>query len=608
MLSTKTQGALALVVLVGLLGVGTVVIGGGPDESGPAASIAATVDPASQTIDTDEKAHITGHVTAHEPLAEGSLVLELSPAGGTEATTVSSRELPSLDAGATTNVTFSVGGDDLASGTYRYGLDLADVTDPPGATGELVVRQPPTFAVLDVDSTTVVRDEILQVRTRVRNVGDYVGSDRVSVYVDGDGDGSVSASERRKTATVTLGSGEIDRLTFDLSTADLSPGTHSYRFETSDESLEGTARVLRPATLRIAAVEHPAEVRRGTTVPVSVRVRNDGDVAGSGAIAFDLRRTNSSTNRSVTIAADESIRANFSIETATLSRGNYSAFLRAPDGNATVPFRVLDGHFDVTDLEGQETVSLGADLEFDATVRNTGDATDTQSVEWQVDLDGDDRPESYNVSRNVTLGPGNRTTVSYAVPTGQRTSVLDPDGELAAGTYIHGVFSRDANATGTVVVETNVGTWSGGSSGSSSAGTADGAGSDSVSRDEIAQQKYGYYFEDLSEETKSQVGELHERQPFADGRPVTEVLTREEIAIRTYDVDESVGTPFDFSALNVSLQQQIEADFDAQFESETSDRVESWNELALERFGRDYDSLADERQREIRNAYLEQFQ
>jgi len=120
--------------------------------------------------------------------------------------------------------------------------------------------------------------------------------------------------------------------------------------------------------------------------------------------------------------------------------------------------------------------------------------------------------------------------------------------------------------------ETSPSTWS-----SSSDSTSTSDSSEQVSKDVISQEKYGLYYDEVSGETQTQIDEIYQRQPFADGLVVTEVLTREEIARQVYGLDVKRNDAFEFTSIDIELQQEIEATFDAQFESETGDRIESWD-------------------------------
>jgi hypothetical protein len=265
----------------------------------------------------------------------------------------------------------------------------------------------------------------------------------------------------------------------------------------------------------------------------------------------------------------------------------------------------------VSELRGNETLIVGDPMVFAANVTNVGDAPTTGAVQLRIDLDDDDRPEYDGIFRNVTLAPGNETTVRFDVPYMEDPDPLNQVEDLPTGTYIYGIYTADGNQTGVFdarsrATTTNVfrGGGGGGSDGDE-AGTGDGF--ERASLDEVAQAKYGYFYEEISGETQGQLEEIHARQPFAGDLGVTDVLTREEIARQEYGLDVEVGDDFEFSSIEIELQQQIEADFDAQFTSDTDDRVQSWEELARERFGQSFGNLTESQQEEVREHYREQF-
>ena len=130
---------------------------------------------------------------------------------------------------------------------------------------------------------------------------------------------------------------------------------------------------------------------------------------------------------------------------------------------------------------------------------------------------------------------------------------------------------------------------------------------ETVSKDVITQEKYGLDYDEVSGETRSQVDEIHERQPFADGLVITEVLTREEIARQEFGLDVKRNDAFEFTSIDVETQQEIEAAFDDQFESDDGDRIESWDELARAEFGSEYEALNGTQQETIREQYQAQF-
>lgn len=79
--------------------------------------------------------------------------------------------------------------------------------------------------------------------------------------------------------------------------------------------------------------------------------------------------------------------------------------------------------------------------------------------------------------------------------------------------------------------------------------------------DEIAQAKYSYDFEGLSDETRCEVKELFLNQPFSEGLGPEDVMTREEIS------QEKFSVPFD--ELSEESTNEVEEAYEAQFSADS---------------------------------------
>ena len=502
----------------------------------------------------------------------------------------------------TTRVSFTVPGGTLAPGERRYGITVGGETV---MTGSTTVRQTPTF-LPRVRSASGVAGSTASVNLTVTNEGDLAGERAVTVALDRTGNGSF---ERAANASLSLEGGESRALSLGFPADSLDPGNYTYRVRTESGTETGTLRLLEPPRLTVAGVGGQTNVSTGTPANVSVTVNNTGDVAGSGSVVLSAP-DNRTYNRTVGLDSGANTTVSFGVPTTNLSRGSYTYTASTADDRREVSVRVRDGVFAVDDLGGNETVRVGDPMVFDAEVTNVGDATDRATVEFRIDLDDDDRPESYGVTENVTLSPGESERVRIRVPYMEDPDPLHPVEHLPHGPYIYGIYTPSDNETAVFDARgqpTSTVSLGGGSDSNDESDSND----DSVTRaslDEISQEKYGYYFEELSGETKTQVEELRERQPFADGRGITDVLTREEIARQKYGLDVRRGDRFEFQRIDVELQQQIEADFDEQFTSQVGDRIESWEELAQQRYDTSFEELSDDRKQEIRAAYRAQFE
>lgn len=525
-----------------------------------------------------------------------------------------------LSASDRTRVDFQVPAGDLPTGDHRYGVVAGEATRMLGTT---TVVATPAFEIIDASAAAVtVAGTPTNVSLTVGNVGDYGATRAVTLGVDADGSGSIEPDETVSDTSVTLGSGETGRLSLTVPPGSLEPGNYTYRLAAETEAGDdrvtdnvtatGTLVVLEPAAFAVSADSVPvANVTRGTPATVAATVSNTGDVDGTTTAVLRGPAGEPVTESEVTLAGGAGTTASFEVATANLSRGTYEYTVTAGDDEVTVPVRVRDGVLDVSALRGNESIIVGDPMVFEATVTNTGDAPATGEARLRIDLDDDDRTEYDGLSTSVTLAPGNETTVRFDVPYTEDPDPLNQVEDLPTGSYIYGIYTEDDNETSVFDARQNPTSYDPfvGSAGSAGGGdTEDSEPLERASRDEISQSKYGLDYAELSGETKSQVEELYARQPFAGDLGVTDVLTREEIARQKYGLGVKRGDRFDFSGIETDLQQRIEADFDAQLTTDESDRIESWDELAQQRYGSDYGALSASQQETVREAYRDQFE
>jgi hypothetical protein len=532
----------------------------------------------------------------------------LVDANGTQTarTAVAERRV-TIPPGASETVSFEVAPTAVQSGPIAYAV-VVNGNGPTVREDGNVTLDPPRFVLTDATAPPVVRGEDASVRATIRNGGHFRGMETIELRLDRDGDGTFSSSEVVAKASPVVAPSERTEVALAIPTESLSPGTYAYQIASPEGTTEGTLTVLQPATYRFDAVDAPANVTSGEVINVTGTVQNEGDVADTATLSLETPDAAGETKtRSIQLDGGGSQTFQFTLNTTTLDRGNYSLDLAVANETTSLPLQVRESHFAVAKIQGEETLDIGEDTQFNATLVNTGDAPDNQTVEFRIDLNGDDEPESYGIERAVELDPGERTTVGIGVE--YRTLFEAAELGQMSGGHIYGIYSEDDSMTAVVAYEPDYDSYSSTSSGTSDEkndGTNDDA--NTASLDEISQSKYGSDYDQLSGETKTQIEEIHERQPFADGLVVTEVLTREEIARQQYGLDVAFNDDYTTTTIDVETQQQIEADYDAQFQSQTGDRVESWDELARQQYDSEYEELTDEQQQTIRDRYLEQFE
>ncbi|MFC7021051.1 MULTISPECIES: hypothetical protein [Haloarcula] len=519
-------------------------------------------------------------------------------------TTVAQQEV-TLGADASRTVELTVPSEGLAPGTYTYGVTTGD--DDPLETNEFVVLRPTTFTFDDASaSSPVIQGDSTTITATITNDGETSGVQDVELYLtDGSGFGE---DDLETSKSLSLGPNESGTVSFSVGTADRSAGWYRYELRTEDDERTGSLVVHQPATFEVTDVNGSLDVVRGETANVTWTVTNVGDVNGTQTVTF-AHDGEAIENRTLTLGARESADLKFSVDTTNHTRGNYTYSLASTDHEASADLRVRDSEFTVVELRGNDTLYIGDPMVFTATIQNTGDANETQTVEFKVDVDGDDQPESYGITKNVTLAPNETRAVAFEVPYMEDPDPFNTVEDWVRGTYIYGVYTEDTEMKSVFVAKNKGSGGSGGGSGDASTESSDSSSEDILypTLDEISVAKTGHHYDDLSAETTPQIEEIFARQPFADGLDITQVYTREEFARKVYDVPVPRSADFEFSELDMDLQQTIEAEYDAQFLTEEGDTVESWDELAQAKHGTDYESLNDTEQAAIRDAYLAQF-
>jgi hypothetical protein len=603
--SNRAWGA----VLVGVVVITSVVAGTAALDRSPAESSSERERLRVADVEGPKSVETSGSLTVSatvvNPAQSGqtrTVALKLDRDGdGSFETTVERRRIE-FEGGEQRRVDFTQPTERLRNGSYEYGVFVDGGNATAAGTVTVEVSRSPRFRLSGLSTPVeVVRGNVATISLDVTNAPDEERTRSVTLLVDADGDGSFESNESVDTALVELEPEGSERVSLSLPTSELPPGTHAFRVETETDATTGTVTVLRPATFDVEFTSAPENVTRGERVNLSLSVTNAGDVAGTKTLEIRDRDGNRTVNETITLepGAETTVATDFATENASNENRSYVAEVSSANDTATV--HVDAPRFEVSRLRSARAWKSGAVrwVQVEARVVNTGDVGGTESVELRMDLNGDDEPERVGLNRSLRLDVGESETVEFEV----LTEVADGNDPVTipVGTHIYGVFTRETDETDVVAVEVE----SGGSGGGS--GNDGGESTRYATLDEITQSKYGKDFDEVSGETKTQVRELYTRQPFANDLAVTEVLTREEFAREKYGVDIE-GRSFEFSALDVELQQQIEADFDAQFTSDDGDRVESWNELARRLYGAGYESLTEERQREVREQYRAQFE
>jgi len=409
---------------------------GSADIPAVAAAVSTADDTDSQAVGVLEPAEFVVNITAlEEAVVAGETVTaeyEVENTGG---------------AGATRNVTFAVNGTtegtaavtldggETVAGNFSYQTGSADApavavtvsTPDDSATGTVTVSEP---AFLDVTLTAVeeavVAGETVTAEYEVTNTGDIEATQTVEFTVNGSAE---------NTTTVTLGGGETATGAFSYDTSEVdTPGIEVAVSSANDTATEAVT-VLSPAAFAVTLTAVDQEVVEGDTVTVEYEVTNTGDIEATQTVEFTVDGGVENTT-TVTLGGGDTSTGAFSYQTGSGDAPGVDIAVSSANDTATETVTVLEpAAFAVTITDAPTDVVAGETVSVDYEVTNTGDAADTQAVEFTVD-------GSVENTTTVTLGGGESSTGAFSYDTGETDT---PGIEVA-------VSSADDTATQSVTV------------------------------------------------------------------------------------------------------------------------------------------------------------
>jgi uncharacterized membrane protein len=361
-----------------------------------------------------------------------------------------------LDARENTTVAFEVSSEPLAPGTYTHGV----VAGNESTTATIDIEpSPAAFTVGNLTAPeNVTQGDSLTVEANVTNVGDLSGTADVAFRFDFDADGELDAEETAANQSVELDGGENATVSFDVPTDELPPGTFTHGVVVDNESAATTIDVTAARegpNLAVVGLDAPSSVIRGETVTVNTTLRNIGTESVTQDVQFrfdldgdgNLTENETLSNESVTFVSAETGQVSFAVPTEDVAPGSYThgVFTENDSANATIVVEPRPANFSVSNLSAPANATRGDSITVNATVTNVGDEAGNDTVDFRVDLDDDGNLTANETvaSEMVSLDADENTTVSFDVPTG----------DLAPGSYTHGVFTANDSATATIDIE-----------------------------------------------------------------------------------------------------------------------------------------------------------
>lgn len=239
-----------------------------------------------------------------------------------------------LASGETSTVSFDVPTADVAPGTYTYTV----ATENDSQSVDLTVEEPPQqafFAVGNLSApTTVSQGDTVTVSAEVTNTGDREDTQDVALQLAGD---------VIQTESVTLGAGDATMVTFDVTTADIDPGTYTYGVGTENDSQTATLTVedhdTQSAVFEITAMAAPSTVTQGDAVTVTATVTNTGNAAGDQDVVLQVAGETVRTE-AVSLDPADSTTIAFSVPTEDVEPGTYPYTVATMNDSRTVDITI----------------------------------------------------------------------------------------------------------------------------------------------------------------------------------------------------------------------------------------------------------------------------
>ncbi|WP_255169444.1 S8 family serine peptidase [Natrononativus amylolyticus] len=277
--------------------------------------------------------------------------------------------------------------------------ELADVTRSGNVTDEdlRLIRQlrngqadPGQIEVSNLEGPDEVDEgDAVQVSADLENVGDVGAIEAIELRL------ADSADDLDENATVATAVSDLapdgeESVTLTASTDGLAGGEYAYGIFADEGAETSELTVLNPH-FEVTGLEAPDEVERGDEIDVEATVENTGNAADEQDVEFrfdDLE--DAVATEDVTLEAGEETTVAFENVTVDAEGGTYDHGVFTDDDSLTAELTVLEAHFAVSDVDGPAEVAHGEEITVTATVENTGEATDTQSLAYELgDAPGD---------------------------------------------------------------------------------------------------------------------------------------------------------------------------------------------------------------------------
>ncbi|MGN8216229.1 beta-sandwich domain-containing protein [Halococcus salifodinae] len=237
----------------------------------------------------------------------------------------------------------------------------------------------------------VAENETITVTATLTNPGDEGAIQAVSLHVSENesdlGDGTPVTNKTIDMAPAGVDD-PVDRphettVTFEVDADEIGAGDYHVGVFSEDDSASDEITVL-GSNFAVSDLSAPSEVEQGNAFDVNATVTNTGNQEDTQTVEYRFRGSSERTTN-VTLGAGESTTVGFEdIETEGVNAGTYQHGVHTEDDSATANIMVLEGFFDVNITDAPDEASLGETINVSASVENTGNATDEQTVTYDL--------------------------------------------------------------------------------------------------------------------------------------------------------------------------------------------------------------------------------
>jgi Subtilase family./CARDB. len=186
---------------------------------------------------------------------------------------------------------------------------------------------------------------------------------------------------------------------FEIDTSGVPGGEYHHGVFSSDHNATDTITITQPF-FDVTSLDAPAEVVEDSEITVNATVENTGNEQATQDVEFRFAGTTLLTEENVTLAPNESTQVTFE-PTVGADPGTYEHGVFTNDASLTANITVIESVFSVSNVSGPTDIVHGDSYSVNATVTNTGDAADEQTLEYELGFAGAGKKRRDRLARGI---------------------------------------------------------------------------------------------------------------------------------------------------------------------------------------------------------------